>query len=127
MKLIHEFRASMVLAVYRFSCRLMMLALTPDVFRTILEDFWAHEPPRQYSASEAEAFIAYCTLSANSDFQTIVLDYCLTREHNPPISLSEEQFLPRGRKCALPEAMGSRTGSRFAHPAIPDVLSTTRE
>jgi uncharacterized protein len=58
-ELIHEFRASMVVAVYRLSCRLMMLALTPDVFRTILEDFWAHEPPRQYSASEAEAFIAY--------------------------------------------------------------------
>jgi uncharacterized protein len=57
--LIHEFRASMVVAVYRLSCRLMMLALTPDVFRAILEDFWAHEPPRQYAASEAEAFIAY--------------------------------------------------------------------
>lgn len=57
--LIHEFRASMVVGVYRLSCRLMMLALTPDVFRTILEDFWAHEPPRQYAAPEAEAFIAY--------------------------------------------------------------------
>jgi uncharacterized protein len=58
-ELIHEFRASMVVAVYRLSCRLMMLALTPDVFRTILEDFWEHEPPRQYAAAEAEAFIAY--------------------------------------------------------------------
>ena len=57
--LIHEFRASMVVGVYRLSCRLMMLALSPDVFRAILEDFWAHEPPRQYSASEAEAFMAY--------------------------------------------------------------------
>jgi hypothetical protein len=37
----------------------MMLALTPDVFQAILEDFWAHEPPHQYGASEAEAFIAY--------------------------------------------------------------------
>ena len=58
-ELIHEFRASMVVAVYRLSCRLMMLALTPDVFRTVLEDFWAHEPPRQYAAAEAEAFVAY--------------------------------------------------------------------
>ena len=58
-ELIHEFRASMVVGVYRLSCRLMMLALTPDVFRAILEDFWSHEPPRQYAASEAEAFIAY--------------------------------------------------------------------
>jgi hypothetical protein len=37
----------------------MMLAPTPDMFRTILEDFWLHESPRQYAASEAEAFIAY--------------------------------------------------------------------
>jgi hypothetical protein len=57
--LIREFRASMVVGVYRLSCRLMMLALTPDVFWTILEDFWSHEPPHQYGASEAEAFIAY--------------------------------------------------------------------
>jgi uncharacterized protein len=58
-ELIHEFRASMVVGVYRLSCRLMMLALTPDVFRAILEDFWSHEPPRQYAATEAEAFVAY--------------------------------------------------------------------
>jgi len=58
-ELIHEFRASMVVGVYRLSCRLMMLALTPDVFRAILEDFWSKQPPRQYAAAEAEAFIAY--------------------------------------------------------------------
>jgi uncharacterized protein (UPF0276 family) len=57
--LIHEFRASMVVGVYRLSCRLMMLALTPDVFRAMLEDFWTHEPPRAFAASEAEAFMAY--------------------------------------------------------------------
>ena len=57
--LIHEFRASMVVGVYRLSCRLMMLALTPEVFRAILEDFWAGEPPHQYAATEADAFIAY--------------------------------------------------------------------
>ena len=58
-ELIHEFRASMVVAIYRLSCRLMMLALTPDVFRSILEDFWLHHPPRQYAAAEAQAFIDY--------------------------------------------------------------------
>jgi len=58
-KLIHEFRASMVVGVYRLSCRLMMLALSPEIFRAILEDFWAQEPPRQYALSEAEAFISY--------------------------------------------------------------------
>jgi hypothetical protein len=57
--LVREFRASMVVSVYRLSCRLMMLALTPEVFRSILEDFWAACPPRQYAASEAEAFIAF--------------------------------------------------------------------
>jgi uncharacterized protein (UPF0276 family) len=57
--LIHEFRASMVVGVYRLSCRLMMLVLTPDVFRAILEDFWQHHPPRQYAAAEAESFMEY--------------------------------------------------------------------
>jgi len=57
--LIHEFRASMVVGVYRLSCRLMMMALTPDVFRAILEDFWSQHPPQQYAAAEAEAFIGY--------------------------------------------------------------------
>lgn len=58
-ELIHEFRASMVVGVYRLSCRYMMLALTPDVFRAILEDFWTHEPPHQYAAAEADAFAQY--------------------------------------------------------------------
>jgi uncharacterized protein (UPF0276 family) len=57
--LIKEFRASMVVGVYRLSCRLMMLVLTPDVFRGVLEDFWSHTPPKQYAAAEAEAFMAY--------------------------------------------------------------------
>ena len=34
--LVKEFRASMVVGVYRLSCRLLMLALGPDVFRAIL-------------------------------------------------------------------------------------------
>jgi uncharacterized protein (UPF0276 family) len=58
-ELIHEFRASMVVGVYRLSCRLMMLVLTPDVFRALLEDFWQKYPPRQYAAAEAESFMAY--------------------------------------------------------------------
>lgn len=57
--LIKEFRASMVVQVYRLTCRLMMLALTPDVFRLILEDFWSQSPPKQFAASEAEAFADY--------------------------------------------------------------------
>jgi uncharacterized protein len=57
--LVKEFRASMVVQVYRLTCRLLMLALTPDVFRAILEDFWAQTPPAQFAASEAEAFGDY--------------------------------------------------------------------
>ena len=57
--LIKEFRASMVVGVYRLSCRLMMLSLTPDIFRAILEDFWDQTPPKQYAAAEAEAFMDY--------------------------------------------------------------------
>src|SRR5262245_39150415 len=57
--LIKEFRASMVVGVYRLSCRMMMLVLTPDVFRAVLEDFWSKNPPRQYAAAEAEAFMEY--------------------------------------------------------------------
>jgi hypothetical protein len=57
--LIHEFRASMVVGVYRLSCRLMMLTLTPDVFRALLEDYWKSHPPRQYAAAEAEGFMDY--------------------------------------------------------------------
>jgi hypothetical protein len=52
--LIKEFRASMVVAVYRLSCRLLMLALGPDVFRALLEDFWSRTPPHQFAGTEAD-------------------------------------------------------------------------
>ena len=57
--LIKEFRASMVVAVYRLTSRLMMLALGPDIFRAFLEDFWSKTPPHQYAVTEAEAFASY--------------------------------------------------------------------
>lgn len=34
-------------------------AMTAEVFRSILEDFWAATPPQQYAVSEADAFIAF--------------------------------------------------------------------
>jgi uncharacterized protein (UPF0276 family) len=58
-ELIHEFRASMVVAVYRLTSRLLMLALTPDVFRAILQDYWSRFPPRQYAGSEADGFFSF--------------------------------------------------------------------
>lgn len=57
--LVNEFRASMVVGVFRLSSRLLMLALGPDVFRAILEDFWSTAPPRQYARTEALAFADY--------------------------------------------------------------------
>lgn len=57
--LIKEFRASMVVGVYRLSCRLLMLALGPDVFRALLEEFWSRTPPHQFAGTEADAFADY--------------------------------------------------------------------
>jgi uncharacterized protein len=61
--LIKEFRASMVVAVYRLTSRLLMLALGPDVFRALLEDFWSKTPPQQYAGTEAELFGQYLAAS----------------------------------------------------------------
>jgi uncharacterized protein len=58
-RLVHEFRASMVVGVLRLTSRLLMLALGPDTFRMILEDFWSKSPPHQYAATEAEEFADY--------------------------------------------------------------------
>lgn len=57
--LIHEFRASMVVGVLRLTVRLLMLALGPAAFRTILRDYWAATPPLMYANREAEAFAAH--------------------------------------------------------------------
>jgi uncharacterized protein (UPF0276 family) len=58
-ELVKEFRASMVVQVYRLTSRLLMLALGPDIFRALLEDFWAQTPPHQFASREAEAFGDY--------------------------------------------------------------------
>jgi hypothetical protein len=55
-RLIQEFRASMIVSVFRLTARLIMLALGPDVFRVILEDFWSKSPPQPFASAEAEAF-----------------------------------------------------------------------
>jgi uncharacterized protein len=58
-RLIREFRASMIVSVLPLTSRLMMLALGPDVFRAILNDFWSKTSPRLFASTEAEAFAAY--------------------------------------------------------------------
>ncbi len=58
-KLICEFRAGMVVRTLKLTSHLMMLALGPDVFRAILEDFWSKNPPQLFASVEAEAFGEY--------------------------------------------------------------------
>lgn len=58
-RLINEFRASMVVGVLRLTSRLIMLALGPEIFRALLQDFWQRTPPQPFASAEAEAFAAY--------------------------------------------------------------------
>ncbi len=58
-RLIAEFRASMLVSAVRLTSRLLMLALGPDVFRAILQDYWQKNPPRAFAASEALTFLDY--------------------------------------------------------------------
>lgn len=57
--MVNEFRGSMVVGVYRLTSRLLMLALGPDIFRGLLEGFWATRPPEQFGGTEADAFADY--------------------------------------------------------------------
>jgi uncharacterized protein len=54
--LIHEFRASMIVGVLRLTSRLLMLALGPDAFRTLLNSYWLATPPQMYASLEADGF-----------------------------------------------------------------------
>jgi uncharacterized protein len=57
--LIHEFRASMIVGILRLTSRLLILALGPSVFCTLLKGYWAKVPPQLYGVLEAEAFARY--------------------------------------------------------------------
>ena len=54
-----EFRASMIVSVLRLTSRLLMLALGPDIFRSILEEFWSKTPPQLFASSEAKDFTTF--------------------------------------------------------------------
>ena len=54
--LVHEFRASMVVGVLRLTSRLLMLALGPPAFRTLLSSYWLEHPPQLYASAEAAGF-----------------------------------------------------------------------
>jgi hypothetical protein len=58
-RLIHEFRASMIVRVLPLTSRFMMLALGTEGFRTILADYWSRVTPQMYASLEATSFIRY--------------------------------------------------------------------
>ena len=58
-RLIGEFRASMVVTSLRLTSRLLMLALGPEIFRAILQDYWSKRTPSAFAATEAMAFLRY--------------------------------------------------------------------
>jgi uncharacterized protein (UPF0276 family) len=58
-RLIHEFRASMIVRVLPLTSRFLMLALGPDVFRAILADYWSKVTPQMYASLEADSFARY--------------------------------------------------------------------
>jgi uncharacterized protein (UPF0276 family) len=58
-RLIHEFRASMIVRVLPLTSRFIMLAMGTDAFRTILADYWSRVTPQMYASSEAYSFGDY--------------------------------------------------------------------
>lgn len=55
-KLVNEFRASMLVSVFKLTSRFIMLSMGVDVFKTILNEFWREYPPKQYGSEEALHF-----------------------------------------------------------------------
>ena len=55
-RLIHEFRASMIIRVLRLTSRFIMLMMGTEAFRTILGDYWSRVTPQMYASSEADSF-----------------------------------------------------------------------
>jgi len=87
-RLICEFRGSMIVNVLRLTSRLIMLALGADIFRAILEDFWAKTPPQQFASLEAEAFADYLVAL---DLKVPQLGKILEFERAVAATLADEQ------------------------------------
>jgi uncharacterized protein (UPF0276 family) len=58
-KLVHEFRASMLISVFKLTSRFLMLTLGVDAFKIILRNFWDQFPPHQYASEEALHFASF--------------------------------------------------------------------
>ena len=113
--LIHEFRASMIVGALRLTSRLLVLALGPDAFRTILNDYWTKVPPQMYAVLEAEAFASYLvTLNLSLPHLASVLEFersatATLVDGNARVVRFEFEPLPLLRALAegrLPEEIG---------------------
>jgi uncharacterized protein len=133
-KLIYEFRASMLVSVFRLTSRFLMLTLSIDVFKSILHDFWKMYPPKQFASEEALNFSAYLkqldlkvpNLSKILEFEESTLLTLLDNEtrivifdHDPfPLlrSLSEGELstMARQKGCYEIEITGDMDNSEFS-------------
>ncbi len=133
-KLIQEFRASMLVTVYRLTSRFLMLTLGVDVFKSILNEFWKIYPPKQFASEEALNFSAYlkdldlkvpnlakilefeeCTLLTLLDNETRIVTF----DHDPfPLlrSLSEGTLstMDRQKGCYEIELTGDVDNGEFS-------------
>jgi uncharacterized protein len=94
--LIFEFRASMLVGTLRLTSRLLVLALGPEAFRTILLDYSFKIPPQSYGLLEAEAFATYLR---SLELQIPHLAKVLEFEQATLATLSDDQ--PRVVKFAV--------------------------
>jgi uncharacterized protein (UPF0276 family) len=69
-KLINEFRGSMLVSVYRLTCRYIMLSLGVETFQIILNNFWKKYPPRLFASEEVSNFSEYIK-KENFNFPTL--------------------------------------------------------
>lgn len=133
-KLIQEFRASMLVTVYRLTSRFLMLTLGVDVFKSILNEFWKIYPPKQFASEEALNFSTYlkdldlkvpnlakilefeeCTLLTLLDNETRIVTF----DHDPfPLlrSLSEGTLstMDRQKGCYEIELTGDLDNGEFS-------------
>jgi uncharacterized protein len=58
-KLVQEFRASMLVSVFKLTSRFIMLSLGIDIFKVLLKEFWDQFPPHQYASEEALNFASF--------------------------------------------------------------------
>ncbi len=58
-KLVNEFRASMLVSIFKLTSRFIMLSMGVEVFKTLLQEFWREYPPQQYGSEEALHFAEF--------------------------------------------------------------------